>query len=161
MTLAQKKRWSVTYFLKFSGRMTVSEFLPVGVGAFVFYVALNLLMLTRQNYWDWYSFLPHALATSLCLYILFAACRRRFQDVGYKLWFPTVAILAAASSKAFAFYMWAFADNHEVEMGLALWDFVIEFPLVLLCVVLCLYALSRPSHPGPNKYGPNPHEVPS
>lgn len=145
--------------LKISGRMPKPQFFLIGTGAFVFYLAFLGLMLMHQNYWSWYSFLPYTLATSLCLYILFAACRRRFQDAGYSVWFPTTAIVAALASKSFSLFGWVVSDSGELEMGLAIWEFLIEFPAVLGCILISLYVLSRPSQPGPNKYGPNPFEV--
>jgi uncharacterized membrane protein YhaH (DUF805 family) len=102
-------------------------------------------------------FLPHL-----------AVAWRRMHDTGrsglYAL-LPMLLILGAGFVLLFGIGLADhFAANHSLDVFLTRATLIVLIPTLIVLFVsplLVLWWLSRPSQPGPNTYGPNPHEVPS
>ncbi|KNG94389.1 DUF805 domain-containing protein [Pseudaestuariivita atlantica] len=95
-----------------------------------------------------------------------AAGWRRMHDTGKSglyLLYPLIVMIGIA---VFAMFTGAFEQMSTGDIGTAftgVLGIVLMIALVVLAIspLLVLWWLTRPSQPGPNEYGPNPHEVPS
>ncbi|MCH2067638.1 MAG: DUF805 domain-containing protein [Shimia sp.] len=104
---------------------------------------------------------------------LLAVCWRRIQDLGRPNWI----VLAPFAAAAICFGLF-YVTSETVPLDLSSVPEGLEFPTEVRApssgalfitlwlfsaatLILTIVLLARPSQPGPNKYGPNPHEVPS
>ena len=145
-----------------SGRTTANSFIPQALVAIIGYVTLHFhVAYFGENFWDAAPFWGQLLLSALFTTMFWSAVSRRFNDAGVQAWLPIAAMIGVLAMKAYFGALWFFADDREFEMGMAIWNVAIEPPLQALAILICLPFLARPSQPGPNKYGPNPHEVTS
>ena len=127
----------------------------------------------RPEYWAFVAFLfvaqllsfliaPMLAAVFALVSVLpgLAAASRRFHDVGRSGWWlvlPAVVVpgwlLIWISSAAAAMAVRVDRLDNDIY-------FLAASAVMLVVVALMLVWLIAPSQPGPNKYGPNPNEVP-
>lgn len=96
-----------------------------------------------------------------------AASWRRMHDSGrsgfYAL-FPLLLILGAAAVLFFGIGLaGSFSHGGSMDVLFTRATLLIVIPTLIVLLIsplLVLWWLTRPSQPGQNKYGPNPHEVP-
>jgi uncharacterized membrane protein YhaH (DUF805 family) len=123
-------------------------------------------ILEHQTQWHLYNVTWNmvSIGIAIAFYSLIAAVMvRRLHDVGTSGWFgltmlligPASALLTAASVTLIFKLSVALAISIGFILGLVSW-------LVwLICPVILLVLLTRPSEEGRTEYGPNPNEVPS
>gem|GEM_PF-1094145 len=163
--------------LTFSGRASRSAywwFLPFGFGLPIcVYLGLEVWN-TEQSMWT------HIAVSSLFLLPLISVTARRLQDTGedgHFIRIPTGAligfILSAWSISEFSSWLEMVFSTIDGPAGFGL--LLIAGPIVLILLSFTLYFLISglvtgspmfgqmlvPSQSGPNKFGPNPSEVPS
>ncbi|ARE38769.1 Integral membrane protein [Rhodovulum sp. P5] len=94
----------------------------------------------------------------------FSAGWRRMHDTGKSglyLVYPLIVMVGIAS---FVGFMGAFdqaASGNIAELFAGAFGIILIVAMIVLLIspLLVLWWLTRPSQPGPNQYGPNPHEV--
>lgn len=84
------------------------------------------------------------LAPGLCVFV------RRLHDTGRSGWYFWTPIAGAAAGIAFgAIFGPSLGQSASIGVGL----------IIIAPILLSIWWLTRPSEPGPNRYGPNPLEV--
>ncbi len=154
-------------YFDFSGRAVRSEY-----WWFVLFVLASNLALSAIEQMTWSAdpsgVEPTILTSMFALATLIptlAVTARRLHDIGRSGWWQTLPYAAAPVSLAAAYVLWlaivAVADVAGAEPIPFLSSFLQLAALGVLgsSLLLLLWWLTRPSEPGPNKYGPNPHEV--
>lgn len=122
--------------------------------------------LERQTAWHLYKIDWNAISLTIagCFYLLLAAATsRRLHDVGAKAYFglamlvlgPLSSVLTVVIFYALSKVSFGLAVSITTILGLISWILWIVCPIVLVIL------LTRPSEDGATEFGPNPHEVPS
>lgn len=156
----------------FSGRASRSEFW--------WFSGLVLLSTTVILIWDaenpniengFQQPRPVWLAVVLAMALCAAAGSRRYHDQGWNgLWFAIPVLISAIVVIAieFRYLDFNFGETTGNSRSGISWRGIqstglLVFALFSLPIIwfVMLFAALAPSQPGPNKYGPNPHEVPS
>jgi uncharacterized membrane protein YhaH (DUF805 family) len=79
--------------------------------------------------------------------------------------FPLLLILGAGAVLLFGIGIaGSFEHGGTMDLLFTRATLLVSIPALILLLIsplLMLWWLTRPSQPGPNAYGPNPHEVPS
>ena len=141
------------------GRLARKKFLLVIAPTFLLFLILQTIGLTINDYWKPSHFLPLQ-AAYLATYLWFwSAVAARLHDVGKPARLAIAAGVLTMLSKAYILFVWIMATNREFEMGAAIWTVIVEPAGQAAFALLAAFFVFRPSQPGPNKYGPNPHEV--
>lgn len=83
---------------------------------------------------------------------LLAVVTRRLHDIGRPGWQMLIPVVAFVAILVTAVVL---EDNNVADF-----NFLVVAACVLILAIICVIFLSRRSDPGPNQYGPNPHEVP-
>jgi len=112
---------------------------------------LEAAVFGHSIYDETYRFLPLTHPVGIFLTVALAtAGARRLQDAGFPGW-PALVVGGICLS----LIAWDIARiGQPIQDGLH----SLEIVFLVLAVLLLIAAL-LPSRPGPNKYGPNPHEV--
>lgn len=178
MTFTQAIRTCLAKFFTFSGRASRAEYW--------YFVLFALICNAVAALIDWAFFTrvatietdggttvvavssqPAQTAVGLILFLpLLSAAWRRMHDTGRSGWFVLLPTLLTAA--AFAVLIFGIGLASVFQPGGSL-DILFTRATLLLVIptlavlfvspLLVLWWLTRPSQPGPNKYGPNPHEV--
>ncbi len=122
--------------------------------------------LERQTAWYLYRIDWSAISLTIagCFYLLLsAATSRRLHDVGAKAYFglamlvlgPLSSVLTVVIFYALSKVSFGLAVSITTILGLISWILWIVCPIVLVILLM------RPSEDGATEFGPNPHEVPS
>lgn len=177
MTFATAVRTCLARYVTFSGRASRSEY-----WYFVLFVVLAELI---AGIVDWTLFgasatvvtetgtttvatapAPVQSVVSLALFLPhLAAAWRRMHDTGRSGWYvllPTLLSLAALAILVIGIGTASLFDGGTLDRLLTGTTLLILIPTGLVLLVsplLVLWWLTRPSQPGHNAYGPNPHEV--
>ncbi|MFQ1699304.1 DUF805 domain-containing protein [Loktanella agnita] len=119
----------------------------------------------RHISWYFYkiTWTPISIAITTAFYgLIAAATARRLHDVGSSAWFGLSMLLIGPASALLAilvtFTVWQFAPFLGVLSGLLLG--ILSWLAWLICPLILLILLTRPSEKGQTEYGPNPNEVP-
>lgn len=180
MTFTQAIRTCLSKYITFSGRATRPEywyfFLFLLIASFVasvidwtFFSTVVSVESATGSATAAYSAQPVQSLVSLALFLPhLAVAWRRMHDTGRSGLFallPLVLTIAAGLVLLFGVGLADhFASHHSLDIFLTRATLIVLIPTLIVLFVsplLVLWWLSRPSQPGPNKYGPNPHEVPS
>ncbi len=142
-------------FAEFSGRATRSEYWWfVAVWTVVY---LLLIGIQRNK-----SKLPEVLFIAITFVPVMSVSFRRLQDAGFSGWW-SVAELVVLCAIVGVLYVSAPSETAEAsqpENALGK-TFLISSVLFIVATIGIIWHFSLPSDPGPNEYGPNPHEVTS
>ncbi len=163
MTFVEAVRTGLGKAVTFSGRASRPEFWWFALAWIVFLVLLDRLRLTLQmsfNIGGGYYALLVELASLLLQVPLLAAGWRRLHDTGLPGWPMLVPFAALPLAFILFFVAWGIADSERPDLGFV--GTVAATSSILLPIFAfagAVFLLSRPSNPGPNKYGPNPCEV--
>ncbi|MGZ2258985.1 DUF805 domain-containing protein [Roseobacter sp. A03A-229] len=171
MTLAESAKTSVRRCFTFSGRAGRHEFvtgflLAIGLGtAMALLVAVGLGWIPNLGHCALAFYSGSVLAALVASPFVAALYIRRLHDRGFRSWWvllflgipvllPLAPLLLPPSwivaMGTTAGYEWA----GYLFLSFLLW--CLAYPVVAISVLI--FAL-LPSQPGPNTYGPNPHEV--
>ncbi len=178
MTFWQAVRTCFARFLTFSGRASRAEYWYFVLFAVMCNAAAALI--------DWMFFTqvttietdggtavvavsgqPARTIVNLILFLpLLAAAWRRMHDTGRSGWFVLLPTLLTAAAFAVLIFGLGLASSFQPGGSLDILftraTLLIVIPTLVVLFfspLLVLWWLTRPSQPGPNKYGPNPHEV--
>jgi uncharacterized membrane protein YhaH (DUF805 family) len=181
VALEQMSFWSaisncLSKYATFSGRSSRSEywqfFLAVNVLAnSAIFLDANLIMtgvLVKQG-----TLLLFGLVVIVFCFPLFAASWRRMHDVGRSGWTNLVSQVSGLALLTSPVWLsWILSEIVGTKWSVLLLArgrrlnfevpelFYVLLVISIFLLFLPLWWLSRPSQPGPNRYGPNPHEVP-
>lgn len=84
---------------------------------------------------------------------------RRMHDTGRPGWFIFLPLIVSLTFIYLSVMGFASGPNPDFSSDAGGSRFVILGVLQLIALALIVWWLTRPSQPGPNAYGPNPHEV--
>ena len=143
----------LTNFAEFSGRASRSEYWWfVAVWTVAYFAVLGLQY--KRAKWPEYAFIAATLVPVMSVSF------RRLQDIGHSGWWSVfeVVVICGISSVLYR-SMPTDADNDMVFTSNR--TFTISGVLFVLVAIGIFLHFSLPSETGPNKYGPNPHEVTS
>lgn len=173
MTLTEPIKTCLSKYFTISGRASRSEFWSL-----TFFCALGLLVV-QTNKDTAFVLLGYERKINVlaCLFGSFvfapwiATCLRRFQDIG-KSGFSF--LMAAVGFCCFRIFFYLYDPVQSEKTGVELlnsslppedalspvYPLAIEiiYFLTVAFLVISLFQMCRPSQPGPNNYGPNPHE---
>lgn len=180
MTYTQAIKTCFSKYVTFSGRASRSEywwfFLFILIASFIataidwmFFSTVVSVSSDTGTATAAYSAQPVQSVFGLAVFLPhLAAAWRRMHDTGrsglYAL-LPMLLILGCALVLLFGIGLADhFAGNHSLDIFLTRATLIVLIPTLIVLFVsplLVLWWLSRPSQPGTNTYGPNPHEVKS
>lgn len=161
MTFTESVKTCFRKYFTFSGRASRSEYwwftlfaTALGLVASGLETAINAITGTPDG--------PLILSSTASLATLFpslAVTWRRLHDIGRSgLWYPGLLIgiplgcgLLLAGIGMLLFLGLDFNVGSSLQF--------ITLAIIGICVIILLFWLCKKSQPGPNKYGPNPHEV--
>lgn len=170
MTLWQAIMTCLKKYANFDGRASRSEFwwFVLACGTLLITMGFAITMLYQDELYTAGDVLDllGILAGAAVVLPLFAVTARRFHNTGLSTWIA-LAILLAFFATRLAFESYRNArygprdDVKDFQFGLMVADMnelaeiALKWAIFLFFAVMCI----RPSQPGPNQYGPNPHEV--
>ncbi|WP_189410966.1 DUF805 domain-containing protein [Neogemmobacter tilapiae] len=134
---------------QFSGRAGRAEF-------WWFYCLCSILIRAISAYTQheiWQS--PRLLVAIYLTFAWVAAGVRRIHDIGRSAHLFAVGAVASVLLAPMALNL---SRDNPIDASAAQW---LCFVLMWAITFYLYWYLISPSQPGPNKYGPNPHEVPS
>lgn len=141
--------------VEFSGRASRSEYWWFAAVWSLAYIAI--IAIQRRS-----SKFPEIAFIAITALPVMSVSFRRLQDAGFSGWWSVIEVAAIGLISLVLFLsMPSVSDDEDAPVLLPSSTFLASAALFIIASIGCIWHFSLPSEPGPNQYGPNPHEVTS